>query len=64
MTADLKGTGTNLNSSITIDCNQWYEKVQSIIFAQTVRTILFFAHSYRASWYYQRFIYSPTDAPV
>jgi len=25
---------------------------------------LFFSHSYRASWYYQSFIYSPTDAPV
>jgi hypothetical protein len=25
---------------------------------------LFFPHSYRASWYYQTFIYSPTDAPV
>jgi len=24
----------------------------------------YFPHSYRASWYYQSFIYSPTDAPV
>ena len=24
----------------------------------------FFSHSYRQSWYYQCFIYSPTDAPV
>jgi len=26
--------------------------------------IYFFSHSYRASWYYQRFIFSPTDALV
>jgi len=25
---------------------------------------IFFVHLYLASWYYQSFIYSPTDAPV
>jgi len=28
------------------------------------RWIFFFSHSYRASWYYRSFIYSPTDALV
>ena len=29
-----------------------------------VLKLLFFPHSYHASWYYQSFIYSPTDVPV
>jgi hypothetical protein len=28
------------------------------------RPYRFFSHSYRSSWYYQSFIYSPTDTPV
>ena len=29
-----------------------------------VKRLTFFSHSYCESWYYQSFIYSPTDAPV
>jgi len=28
------------------------------------QTVFFFSNSYPASWYYQSFIYSPTDAQV
>jgi hypothetical protein len=41
MTAGLKATGPNFNSSTTVDCEQWYEKVQSFKFAPTECTVMY-----------------------
>jgi len=40
----------------------WY--VRSLILKNVSVCWIFSSHSYRASWYYQSFIYSPTDALV
>ena len=37
---------------------------QNLFFPSVITSILLFSHSCCASWYYQRFIYSPTDALV
>jgi len=58
----------------SLNCASWYiyarktNKLHTVfpLFVSIIlaSTFFFFSHSYRASWYYQSCIYSPTDALV